>query len=202
MVGRKKGMKKELCYQSSLISSTYVLVIVEVNLTVVITVYGLKFHVLNFPFSNLNGKPETIDAYGDDRKERPLEAVTKKLECIAVELDAVAADNGVLCIPFHKANSSPSKTKQYKESAYRDKSELHNAHFGTFCANATNYYNESCCCATHNRDDEDHEDPRTDKVEQATSKHAVVNLCFFEFLCLCHLFASFTLIAIAKSVIL
>ena len=72
MVGRKKGMKKELCYQSSLISSTYVLVIVEVNLTVVITVYGLKFHVLNFPLSNLNGKPKTIDAYGDDRKERPL----------------------------------------------------------------------------------------------------------------------------------
>ena len=50
----------------------YVLVIVEVNLTVVITVYRLKFHVLNFPLSNLNGKPESIDTYGDDRKERPL----------------------------------------------------------------------------------------------------------------------------------
>ena len=57
------------------------------NLTVVVAVYGLKFHVLNFPLSNFNGKPKAIDTYGDDRKERPLNAVTKKLESIAVELE-------------------------------------------------------------------------------------------------------------------
>ena len=49
------------------------------NLAVVITVYRLKFHVLNFPFSNLNGKPKSIDTNGDDRKERPLDAVAKEV---------------------------------------------------------------------------------------------------------------------------
>ena len=100
------------------------------NLTVVITVYGLKFHVLNFPFSNFNGKPKTIDTNGDDRKERPLNAVAEELECVAVELDAVTADYGVFRIPFDETNFSSCKTEQYEESTYCDKSELQHFHPG------------------------------------------------------------------------
>lgn len=178
------------------------LVLVEVNLTVIITVYGLKFHVFNFPFSNFNGKPKTIDTNGDDRKERPLNAVAEELECVAVELDAVTADYGVFRIPFDETNFSSCKTEQYEESTYCDKSELHNAHRRTFCANATYNNNESNSRTNHDTNDKEHNDPSTDKVEQATGEYAVIYLRLLEFFCLCHLFASFTPIACAKSVIL
>ena len=102
-------MKKGLREKSLFIK--YKLIVVEVNLTVVVAVNGLKFHMLNFPFSNLNGKPKSIDTYGDDRKERPLEAVAKQLECICIEFYSVTADDGVLRFPFHETDSSPSETK-------------------------------------------------------------------------------------------
>ena len=195
-------MKKEPCKQDSLISN-YVLVVVEVNLTVVVTVYRLKFHVFNFPLSNLNGKPKSIDTYGDDREERPFNAVAKELERITVELNAVTTDNGMLRFPLNETDACHCKTDQYEDSSNRSQSNLHRTDFYTFFTNAANKHNECNTSSCHDTDDEDHADPRTDKVEQATGKYAVIYLRLLEFFCLCHLFASFTPIRFcAKSVTL
>ena len=51
----------------------------------------------------------------NSKRQRPLEAVTKKLDCLAVELNAVATDNGVLRFPFHETNFCPCKTEQYEK---------------------------------------------------------------------------------------
>jgi len=155
------------------------------NLTVVVAVNSLKFHVLNFPLSNLNGKPECIDTYGDDRKERPFQAVAEKLECIAAKLNLVAADNSVLRFPFDETNFSPCKTKQNKECSYNDQSDLKTTDLRTFLTNPANKHNKCYASASHENDNQNHENPSTDKVQQATSKHAVIYLC--RFVLFCHL---------------
>lgn len=69
-----------------------------------------KMGVLSFPFPQSNGKPETVNAQGDDRQQQPFDPVTEQLHSGTIKAKPVSIDNRVLGFPIVDHAERPWKT--------------------------------------------------------------------------------------------